>query len=111
MSAIIRPEPAETGSTTERIVDLLRSRHHVGFAKYGVAADRKDLTADQWCQHHLEELADALVYTFRQRDEMTALREKNRRLKTEGDFLSARVKELEDMLRDATIVRQPEVEG
>ena len=63
-----RPKPAPKCSTTERLVDQIRARHHAGLKKYGVTVDREDLTTSQWIQHMREELLDALAYLQRIED-------------------------------------------
>lgn len=67
---MVRPSPAEDGSTTERLVDQIRSRHHAGLKKYGVTVDRNDLESLQWVQHFREELLDALAYLQRIEDKL-----------------------------------------
>ncbi len=42
-------------------------REQVGTKKYGVTVDREDLSEDEWEQHLLEELMDAVVYLYRKR--------------------------------------------
>lgn len=41
------------------------SRSKVGFIKYGVTTERRDIDFDQWIQHLKEELMDSLVYIHR----------------------------------------------
>ena len=67
----------ETGSTTERVIAELRDRHQAGLLKYGTTIDRDDLTADQWCQHAIEEGMDLIMYLSRLKQDMVALREDN----------------------------------
>lgn len=75
-----RPEAAPNGSTTERLVDQLRARHHVGLRKYGVTVDRDDLTPIEWVQHLREELLDGLAYLQRVEDRISDLNAANARL-------------------------------
>jgi len=67
----------ELGSTTERVIAELRDRHQAGLLKYGTTIDRDDLTADQWCQHAIEEGMDLIMYLSRLKQDMVALREDN----------------------------------
>lgn len=67
---MVRPSPAEDGSTTERLVDQIRERHQAGLKKYGVTVDRNDLEPMQWVQHFREELLDALAYLQRIEDKL-----------------------------------------
>lgn len=55
-------------NTTERIVDMLRSRSEVGLKKYGVSIDRDDLNLEQWIQHAIEEMLDGAQYLMRIKD-------------------------------------------
>ena len=74
----VTPAPTiETGSTTERVIAELRDRHQAGLLKYGTTIDREDLTADQWCQHAIEEGMDLIMYLSRLKQDMVALREDN----------------------------------
>lgn len=57
-------------TTTETLCAMIRERAAVGLKKYGVTVDRKDLTADQWLQHSIEEKLDDLQYTMRLRAEI-----------------------------------------
>lgn len=57
-------------TTTDKLCALLRERHEIGLKKYGVTLDRKDLTADQWLQHSIEEKLDDLQYMIRLREEI-----------------------------------------
>lgn len=65
-----RPQAAPDGSTTEKIVDQLRSRHHAGLKRYGATVDRNDLEPLEWVQHFREELLDALAYLQRIEDKL-----------------------------------------
>lgn len=48
---------------TEKLVKFLRARSRFGKKKYkGKTLDRKDLTTEEWFQHLLEELGDAMGY-------------------------------------------------
>ena len=67
---MVRSLHAEEGSTTERLVDQIRARHHAGLKKYGVTVDRNDLNPLQWVQHFREELLDALAYLQRIEDKL-----------------------------------------
>jgi hypothetical protein len=58
-------------STTESIVDMLRSRSAAGLDKYGVSIDRTDLTTEQWIQHAIEEMLDGAQYLYRIKQELT----------------------------------------
>ncbi|HEX8586199.1 MAG TPA: hypothetical protein VF680_17535 [Allosphingosinicella sp.] len=49
-------------ANVEAVRTKLHERSAVGFAKYGVTTERKDLTRLQWLQHLQEELMDAAVY-------------------------------------------------
>lgn len=57
-------------STTETLCEMIRERAAVGLKKYGVTIDRKDLTAEQWLQHSIEEKLDDLQYMMRLRAEI-----------------------------------------
>jgi hypothetical protein len=57
-------------TTTETLCAMIRERAAVGLKKYGVTVDRKDLTADQWLQHSIEEKLDDLQYMMRLRAEI-----------------------------------------
>ena len=83
----------ETGSTTERVIAELRDRHQAGLLKYGTTIDRDDLTADQWCQHAIEEGMDLIMYLSRLKQDMVALREDNA-------VLSQRVSKLKSQRSD-----------
>lgn len=49
-------------SVVEANVAFLRSRSRKGVAKYGTTLDRHDLSRDEWLDHLMGELADALNY-------------------------------------------------
>lgn len=59
-------------STTETLCAMIRERASVGLKKYGVTVDRKDLTADQWIQHAIEEMLDGAAYLMRLREQMSS---------------------------------------
>lgn len=46
----------------EAVANKVRERAEVGYKKYGVTADRDDLSFDEWLNHLQEELLDAAVY-------------------------------------------------
>ena len=60
----------EQKSTTESIVDMIRSRAVLGLDKYGVTVDRTDLTTEQWIQHAIEEMLDGAQYLYRIKQEL-----------------------------------------
>ena len=60
-------------TTTETLCAMIRERAAMGLKKYGVTVDRKDLTADQWLQHSIEEKIDDLQYMMRLREEIRNL--------------------------------------
>ena len=57
-------------STTEAIVDMIRSRSEFGLNKYGVSMDRTDLSTEQWIQHAIEEMLDGAQYLYRIKQEL-----------------------------------------
>ena len=57
-------------STTEKLCAMINERAEAGLKKYGVTVDRKDLTADQWLQHAIEEMLDGAAYLMRLREEI-----------------------------------------
>jgi hypothetical protein len=57
-------------STTESIVDMIRSRSDFGMEKYGVSMDRTDLTTEEWIQHAMEEMLDGAQYLYRIKQEL-----------------------------------------
>ena len=61
----------EQKSTTESIVDMIRSRAEVGLEKYGVTVDRTDLSIDEWIQHAIEEMLDGAQYLYRIKQELS----------------------------------------
>ncbi len=67
-------------TTTETLCAMIRERAAVGLKKYGVTVDRKDLTADQWLQHSIEERIDDLQYMMRLREEIAEINEYTRKL-------------------------------
>ena len=46
----------------DEVIDDFRKREQRGFSKYGVTMDRDDLVSDEWIQHLMEELQDAILY-------------------------------------------------
>jgi hypothetical protein len=52
------------------VVQLLATRMEVGFKKYGVTTERKDIDLLGWLQHLQEELLDAAVYIERLKQEV-----------------------------------------
>lgn len=49
-------------SIVESVIDKFRERSAVGIKKYNTTLDRTDLNEDQWREHLLEELMDAILY-------------------------------------------------
>lgn len=49
-------------SVVESIIEKFRERSAVGIKKYNTTLDRTDLSEDQWKDHLLEELMDAVLY-------------------------------------------------
>lgn len=54
----------------EAVRQMLKQRYEVGFIKYGVTTERKDIDLLGWLQHLQEELLDAAVYIQRLKDEL-----------------------------------------
>lgn len=74
-------------STTEKLCAMINERAEAGLKKYGVTVDRKDLTADQWLQHAIEEMLDGAAYLMRLREEIRNMeRELSERRKCEAMF-------------------------
>ena len=46
----------------EAVSNKIKERAKIGFKKYGVTADRGDLTIEQWLTHAQEEAMDLAVY-------------------------------------------------
>ena len=55
----------QVSHVTDSIINELRKRDATGVVKYGVTLDRTDLSLDQWMQHLIEELMDAVHYARR----------------------------------------------
>jgi hypothetical protein len=49
-------------SVVESIIEKFRQRSAVGVKKYNTTLDRTDLSEEQWKDHLLEELMDAILY-------------------------------------------------
>jgi hypothetical protein len=49
-------------SVVESIIEKFRQRSAVGIKKYNTTLDRTDLNEEQWKDHLLEELMDAILY-------------------------------------------------
>lgn len=49
-------------SIVESVINKFRERSAVGIKKYNTTLDRTDLNEDQWREHLLEELMDAILY-------------------------------------------------
>jgi hypothetical protein len=49
-------------SVVESIIEKFRERSAVGINKYNTTLDRTDLNEEQWREHLLEELMDAILY-------------------------------------------------
>jgi hypothetical protein len=56
-------------SVVESIIDKFRQRSAVGIKKYNTTLDRTDFSEDQWKDHLLEELMDAILYLMKIRNE------------------------------------------
>ena len=54
-------------SVVESIIEKFRQRSAVGIKKYNTTLDRTDLTENQWREHLLEELMDAILYLYKLR--------------------------------------------
>jgi hypothetical protein len=57
-------------SVVESIIEKFRQRSAVGIKKYNTTLDRTDLNEDQWCNHLLEEMMDAILYCYRLREQL-----------------------------------------
>ena len=53
------------------VADKILSRSEVGLKKYGVNADRNDLSIDEWLNHAQEEAMDFAVYLEKIRKELS----------------------------------------
>lgn len=49
----------------DEVCQMLQDRAWVGFKKYGVTTERKDIDLQGWLQHLQEELLDAAIYIQR----------------------------------------------
>jgi hypothetical protein len=54
----------------KQVSEEVLERAEVGFTKYGVNADRDDLSVDAWLQHLKEEVLDAAVYITKLQKEL-----------------------------------------
>jgi hypothetical protein len=54
----------------QNVINQLKSRSEVGFKKYGVTTERKDIDLLGWLQHLQEELMDATIYIERLKQEI-----------------------------------------
>jgi hypothetical protein len=59
----------------EKVSELLKSRMHTGYKKYGTTTERTDINVLGWLQHLQEELLDAAVYIQRLKGEFIEHRE------------------------------------
>ena len=57
-------------SVVESIIEKFRQRSDVGIKKYNTTLDRTDLSEEQWCDHLLEEMMDAILYCYRLREQL-----------------------------------------
>jgi len=57
-------------SVVESIIEKFRQRSAVGIKKYNTTLDRTDLNEDQWKDHLLEELMDAILYLTKIRNKI-----------------------------------------
>jgi hypothetical protein len=57
-------------SVVESIIEKFRQRSAVGIKKYNTTLDRTDLNEEQWCNHLLEEMMDAILYCYRLREQL-----------------------------------------
>ena len=46
----------------DEVIEDFKAREQRGIMKYGVTMDRDDLLNDDWIQHFMEELMDAILY-------------------------------------------------
>ena len=56
-------------SVVESIIEKFRQRSAVGIKKYNTTLDRTDLNQEQWREHLLEELMDAILYLMKIKNE------------------------------------------
>lgn len=49
-------------SIEDQVIAEIEDRALLGFNKYGVTMDRKDLSKTEWLQHLKEELMDSILY-------------------------------------------------
>jgi hypothetical protein len=57
-------------TNVDKVRDLLLARSILGFQKYGVTTERKDIDLLGWLQHLQEELCDAVVYIERMKQDL-----------------------------------------
>jgi hypothetical protein len=57
-------------TVVESIIEKFRQRSAVGIKKYNTTLDRTDLSEEQWCNHLLEEMMDAILYCYRLREQL-----------------------------------------
>ena len=88
----------EKMNTTEKLCAMIRQRAEVGLKKYGVTVDRKDLTAEQWLQHSIEEKIDDLKYMMRLREEIVESTEYARKLSIKVTDLGKDIENLKTSL-------------
>lgn len=64
--------------TEGRVCEFIASRQVFGLNKYSVSVEANPLTAIEWLQHFSEELADALVYATRLKEELIKQQDDNK---------------------------------
>lgn len=72
-SARIDKATTESCPTTQHAFTIMAQRDTVGVKKYGQTVDENTLTASEWAQQAIEELADGLKYAIRAKEEADEL--------------------------------------
>lgn len=57
-------------SIVNKVVESFKERSNVGFKKYGVTLDRKDLSPLEWINHLQQELQDAILYAEKLKEDL-----------------------------------------
>ena len=73
--SLIAIEESELPKSYETIMNVFKNQLSKGIEKYGQDVDKSNLTAEEWVDHSLEEIADLMVYLVKLKEKLKEMNE------------------------------------
>lgn len=67
---IIIEDNVDLPKTYEDIFEVFKNQYKKGIEKYGQDVDKSDLSAEEWIDHSIEEIADMMVYLVKLKEKL-----------------------------------------